>query len=117
MSPNPATLTLYLERLRRVDTAAIGEMLPLVYDDLRRIAGQLLRGQRADHTLQPTALVHEAWLKIERAGGGFENRTHFIGVAAKAMRQILVNHARDRRADKRGGGASRVPLDECVDAM
>lgn len=83
-------------------------------------AGQLMRGNRA-HTLQPTALVHEAWLKFAAAldgGASPRDRQHFLAVAATAMRQVLINHARDRRAQKRGGGdVARVPLDECVDAI
>jgi RNA polymerase sigma factor (TIGR02999 family) len=71
-------------------------------------------------TLQPTALVHEAWLKIHkglRGGDGFQDRSHFLAVAARAMRQVLVNHARDRRAQKRGGGAPKLPLDQCLDQV
>ncbi|MBK8976806.1 MAG: sigma-70 family RNA polymerase sigma factor [Planctomycetes bacterium] len=113
-------ITAYLLRLRDGDAAAAGEMLPLVYEELRQIAGQLLRAGMPGHTLQPTALVHEAWLKIQRAvggGAGFNDRVHFLAVAARAMRQVLVNHARDRRARKRGGDAQRVPLDECLDVV
>lgn len=95
-------------------------MLPLVYGELRALAGRLMRGDRPDHTLQPTALVHEAWLKVARAlegGGGPRDHQHFLAVASKAMRQVLVNHARDGRAQKRGDGAVRVPLDDVVDAI
>lgn len=79
-----------------------------------------MRGDRPDHTLQPTALVHEAWLKVAKAldgGGGPRDRQHFLAVATKAMRQVLVNHARDRRAQKRGSGQARVALDDVVDAI
>lgn len=117
VSADPQTLTLYLNRLRSGDATAEPELLPLVYDELRALAAHLLRAQRPDHTLQPTALVHEAWLKLERAGSQFDNRAHFVAVAAKAMRQILVNHARDRRAAKRGGDAARQPLDDCLAAI
>lgn len=107
---------MYLQRMRGGDAAAADAMLPLLYDELRGIAGRLLRGAPA-HTLQATALVHEAWLKIAGANGandrpGFADRVHFLAVAARAMRQILLNHARDRRAQKRGGGGQRVPLDD-----
>jgi RNA polymerase sigma factor (TIGR02999 family) len=112
-------ITLYLRRMRDGDAAAADEMLPLLYDDLRGLAGGFLRGG-AGHTLQPTALVHEAWIKIDRAldrGAEIRDRRHFLAVASRAMRQVLVNHVRDRRAQKRGGGASRVPLDDCVDLI
>jgi RNA polymerase sigma factor (TIGR02999 family) len=112
-------ITSYLQRMRDGDPAAAAAMLPLLYDELRGIAGRLLRSTPA-HTLQATALVHEAWLKIAKANGGqpqFADRVHFLAVAAKAMRQILLNHARDRRAQKRGGGAQRVPLDEFLDVV
>ena len=115
-------ITTYLQRLRGGDGAAADAMLPLVYEELRHIAGQLLRERRGGHTLQPTALVHEAWLKIQQALGGgrssgFQDRTHFLAVAARAMRQVLVNHARDRRSQKRGGDAQRLLLDDCVELV
>ncbi len=113
-------ITLCLQRLRAGDAAAADEMLPLLYEQLRQIAGRLLRPGLGGQTLQPTALVHEAWLKIHKGlggGEGFADRTHFLAVAARAMRQVLVNHARDRRAQKRGGLAHRLPLDECVEQI
>lgn len=113
-------ITICLQRMRDGDAAAAGELLPLVYEDLRAIAGQMMRAGRPGHTLQPTALVHEAWLKIDRAaegGSAPRDREHFLAVAATAMRQVLVNHARDRRAHKRGGDAVRVPLDDHVDVV
>ncbi|MBL9078442.1 MAG: RNA polymerase subunit sigma-70 [Planctomycetes bacterium] len=120
MSASPHAITLCLQRLRSGEAAAANEMLPLVYQELRGLAGHLMRGDRA-HTLQPTALVHEAWLKIAPAldgGASPRDRQHFLAVAATAMRQVLINHARDRAAQKRGGaGVARVPLDECVDAI
>ena len=116
----PHAITLCLMRLRSGDQEAMHEMLPLVYAELRSLAGHLMRGDRPDHTLQPTALVHEAWLKVAKAldgGGGPRDRQHFLAVATKAMRQVLVNHARDRRAQKRGSGQARVALDDVVDAI
>ena len=113
-------ITHCLQRLRDGDRAAAHEMLPLLYDELRALAGHMMRGDRADHTLQPTALVHEAWLKVARSldGGGVPNdRQHFLAIATTAMRQVLVNHARDRKAGTRGAGAERVPLDAVVDAI
>lgn len=85
----------------------------LCYDDLRRLADAQLRGLRA-HTLQPTALVHEAWLRLAGAGGEFANRGHLLAVAAKAMRCVLIDHLRRKRADKRGGARQRCSLDEAV---
>lgn len=120
MDDRSHAITLCLQRLRRGERGAANEMLPLVYDELRALAGRLMRGDRPDHTLQPTALVHEAWLKVARSldGGGVPNdRQHFLAVATKAMRQVLVNHARDRKAQKRGDGAVRVPLDSVVEAI
>lgn len=117
---DPHAITLCLQRLRAGDQGAMHEMLPLVYAELRALAGHLMRGDRPDHTLQPTALVHEAWLKVAKAldgGGGPRDRQHFLAVATKAMRQVLVNHARDRRAQKRGSGQARVALDDVVDAI
>ena len=86
-------------------------MLKLVYDELRRLARGFLTRERSDHTLQPTALVHEAYLRlIDQRQVDWTNRAQFVGVAAVMMRRILVNHARDRAADKRGGDAARVSL-------
>ena len=86
-------------------------LLPLVYDELRRIAADYLRQDRPDHTLQPTALVHEAFLKIARhSNPNWRDESHFRAVAAMAMRQILVDHARGRSADKRGGDRLRITL-------
>lgn len=116
----PHAITLCLMRLRSGDQEAMHEMLPLVYTELRALAGHLMRRDRPDHTLQPTALVHEAWLKVAKAldgGGGPRDRQHFLAVATKAMRQVLVNHARDRSAQKRGDGRGRVALDDVVDAI
>ncbi len=118
-TPTPA-ITHYLERWRSGDPSAAHEMLPLVYEQLRALAGNLMRGDRPDHTLQPTALVHEAWLKISSAMGGgasVRDREHFLAIAAKAMRQVLVNHARGRRMQKRDAGGVRVPLDAIVEAI
>ncbi|MEZ6037745.1 MAG: ECF-type sigma factor [Planctomycetota bacterium] len=114
---DPAQVTVLLRRMRSGDDAARSEMVQVVYEELRRVARGLMRRDDG-HTLQPTALVHEAWLKIQRAmdnGAEVEDRRHFFAVASRAMRQILVNHARDRSAQKRGGGAARVPLDDCLD--
>ena len=97
---------------------ALKTLVGELYAELRRMAGGLLRGERADHTLQPTALVHEAYLRLTGLREmRIENRRHFYGAAATAMRRILVDHARHRRAQKRGGPEmERVPLDEAMNA-
>ena len=87
------------------------DLAPVVYDELRRIAARYLSRERPGHTLQPTALVHEAYLRlIDQRRVDWHNRAQFVGLAAMMMRRVLVNHARDRAAAKRGGGAQRVPL-------
>lgn len=92
--------------------AAAEELLPLVYEELRGLAERQMRSERAGHTLQPTALVHEAYLRLVRgAEPAWESRAHFFRVAAEAMRRQLVDHARKRNAEKRGGAAERIPLD------
>lgn len=104
-------VTLLLERVAAGDSAIADELLPIVYADLRAVAGGQFRGQRSDHTLQPTALVHEAFLRLVNAPGeGFKNRSHFMAVAATAMRQILKDHARAKSAAKRDSGGARVDL-------
>jgi RNA polymerase sigma factor (TIGR02999 family) len=94
------------------DASAVDRLLPLVYDELHGLAVRHLARQRAGHTLQPTALVHEAYLRLARRDDAeWAGKAHFLAVAAKAMRQILLNHARDRAAAKRGGDLRRVTLD------
>jgi RNA polymerase sigma factor (TIGR02999 family) len=93
------------------DRAAHEQLLPLVYSELRRLAGAYMRRERPDHTLQPTALVHEAYLRlVDQQRVDWRNRAQFVGLAAMMMRRILANHARDRAAAKRGGEAERVSL-------
>jgi len=95
---------------------AAADVLPQTYQDLRRLAAQYLRNERPDHTLQPTALVHEAYMRLAALDRiRWRNRNHFIGVAAQLMRRILVDHARARGADKRWGSETRVPLDDVID--
>ena len=95
------------------DGSALERLMPLVYDDLRRIARAHLRRERRGHTLEPTALAHEAYLKILREPGiDWQSRAHFLAIAALEMRRILVGHARRRRAAKRGGAETLVPLGE-----
>lgn len=101
-----------LHRIERDDDSAAAELLPLVYDELRRLAEGYMGRERPGHTLQPTALIHEAYFKLVGGGEEFRSRAHFVGVAAHAMRQVLVDHARRRRSEKRGGDRVRVTLDE-----
>ncbi|HLU39889.1 MAG TPA: ECF-type sigma factor [Planctomycetota bacterium] len=106
-------MTALLQRMAGGERAAADELYAVLYDELRERAGRLMAGDRG-HTLQPTAVVHEAWLKIAGGAQDYGSRAHFLGVAAKAMRSVLVDHARAGRADKRGGGRERVPLDDAV---
>lgn len=105
-----------LERIAAGDREAPNLLLPLVYAELRRVAGRALDGERVGHTLQPTALVHEAYLRLVDAPARWESRGHFVRVAARAMRHVLVDHARARRTLKRGAGEGRVALDGVLDA-
>lgn len=110
-------LTAILNKLNAQDAANAGVtgVLPRVYDELRSMAEGLLRGERRDHTLQPTALVHEAYMRLAGSQGReWKDRTHFFRLAAKTMRHILVDHARGKSAVKRGQGARRVPLDDAT---
>lgn len=113
-APDRATdVTTLLERWRQGDPGALDAASGAVYPELRRIADAYLRRERADHTLQPTALVHEAFIRLTTAGRlHFDSRKQFYALAAQVMRRILVDHARTAKAQKRGGGAARVPLDE-----
>jgi RNA polymerase sigma-70 factor (ECF subfamily) len=91
----------------------VNQILPHIYDELRRLAGGYLRRERSDHTLQPTALVHEAYMKlIDQKHVRWQNRAHFFGIAAQVMRRILMDHARKHKAEKRGGEADKLPLEE-----
>ena len=113
MSEEASDLTALLVRLSSGETAALDELLPAVYDELRRIAHNQLRGERDEHTLRTTELVHEAYLKlVDHHELDWRDRQHFFAVAARAMRQVLVDHARQKVAAKRGGDAPEVPLDE-----
>jgi RNA polymerase sigma factor (TIGR02999 family) len=95
--------------------AAVDLLVPLVYDEMRRLAESYLRDERAAATLQPTALVHEAYIRlVAQHLPDWESRSHFFGVAAHLMRQILVDHARRQKSGKRGGGAAKAPLDEAL---
>ena len=106
-------VTQCLLELEQGDGSAVERLLPHVLEDLRALARHVFKGQRRNHTLQPTAIVNEAYLRLVSAENhGYESRKHFLGVAARAMRQILADHARRRNADKRRGAGERVMLEE-----
>ncbi len=112
-TPPDQQATQYVNALAAGDRHAAAELMPLVYDEFRQLAGDYLRDETRAHTLQPTALVHEAYLKlIDQTRVNWQGRTHFFAVGAQAMRRILVDHARGRHRDKRGGGWHRIALDE-----
>lgn len=117
--PPAADPTRLLERIAGGDAGAACELLPLVYGELHRVAEALMERQPAGHTLQPTALVHEAWLKLfgGKLPGELRDRGHFLSVAARAMRQVLIDHVRARRAERRGGGAQKLGLDQLAAAI
>jgi RNA polymerase sigma factor (TIGR02999 family) len=108
-----SAVTLLLTRAEDGDPNAARELLPLVYEELRKLAAARMANEAAGHTLQPTALVHEAWLRLtgNEAGVQFANRAHFVAAAADAMRRILIDRARRKSAGKRGGGWERINLD------
>jgi len=108
---SPGNITALLLQARDGDTTAEERLLSLVYDDLRRMAHGCMRGERANHTLQPTALLHEAWIKLVRDSEiDWQNRAHFFALTARSMRRILVEYARARGSSKRGGQRFRVEL-------
>ncbi len=110
----PKTVSELLANWQAGDDEALRAVLPLVYDELRRVAHHHLQKERPDHTLQSTALVHETYLRLEKQGAGqFQNREHFVAVCAQLMRQILVEYARSRNAAKRDGGY-RLTLDDAL---
>ncbi len=113
MDPKSGEVTQLLESWRGGEEQALGELLPLVYKELRTLANRYLRKERAGHTLQSTALVHEAFLRlVDQKRARVENRNHFFAVASQAMRRVLVDHARRDRAGKRIGAYDKVALDQ-----
>lgn len=109
-------VTALLSEWGRGNANALNELLPLVYTELRRMAARQLRAERSGHTLQPTALVHEVYLRlVDQRRVDWRDRAHFFGVAAKVMRRILVDHARRHRASKRGDGLATVSIDEAME--
>jgi RNA polymerase sigma-70 factor, ECF subfamily len=109
----PDDITQMLIELTDGNHEVVDQILPRIYDELRRLAGSYLRRERSDHTLQPTALVHEAYMKlIDQRNVRWQNRAHFFGIAAQVMRRILMDHARKHLAEKRGGEAEKLPLED-----
>jgi RNA polymerase sigma factor (TIGR02999 family) len=110
-------ITHALQDLAKGDPSALHRVMPMVYAEMRKLAGHYLRQERNGHTLQPTALVHEAYFRlVGQNQPEFQNRAHFLGVAAHAMRQILIDHARTRNAAKRGGGEGVFSIEEGMDS-
>jgi RNA polymerase sigma factor (TIGR02999 family) len=122
MQPHPPQddVSMLLRGVAAGDPAAGDRLFPLLYSELHRIASAYMAGERPEHTLQPTALVHEAYLRLMgdgRNGARFEDRRHFVAAAAVAMRRILINHAKAKAAEKRGGGRTFVAIDEAAAAF
>jgi RNA polymerase sigma factor (TIGR02999 family) len=115
VTDRPRSVTHLLEQARAGDPDALNRLLPLVYDQLRAVAARALHAERPGHTLQPTALVHEAYMRLVDQRAPWRDRAHFFAIAAQAMHRILVDYARAHRASKRGGAAPRVSLDETAD--
>ena len=115
MKPRTENVTQLLKQMSSGDHDVVAELVPLLYNELRRLAAHYLRGERPNHTLQPTALVHEAYLRlVDQKDVEWKNRGHFFAVAAQQMRRILVDYARSHHAAKRGGSAPKVPLDQAL---
>ena len=112
MTNDKDDVTQLLKAMQTGEPSAAERLLPLVYAELHRLAASYMRRERQGHTLQPTALIHEAYLRLAKRDVDWQNREHFFGVAANAMRRVLVDHARARAAEMRGGGLKRVELEE-----
>jgi RNA polymerase sigma-70 factor (ECF subfamily) len=115
LGPQSLDVTFLLRQVARGDREAASQLIPLVYDELHRVAERHLRLERPNHTLQPTALVHEAYLKlVAQRDADWQNKTHFFAVASQVMRRILVDYARGRLRSKRGGNQTKLPLDDAL---
>src|SRR5579885_2759997 len=114
MAPQPEVITRLLRDWSNGDKQALDQLMPLVYDQLRRLASRYLNSERPGHTLRATALVNEAYLKLVNAELSLNDRTHFYAVAARLLRQILVDHARAKGSGKRGAGAEAIPIEDAV---
>lgn len=108
----PPQLTMLLNQWRTGDSELIDEIIPAVYEELHRVARNYMRGQPQEHTLQATALINEAFCRLGDVKSELQDRGHFIGIVARLMRNVLVDHARAKNAEKRGGGAEKIPLEE-----
>ena len=113
-SPEAQTVTRLLQEWKDGNAQALDELMPLVYGELRRMAARLLAAEKPGHTLPATALVHEAYFRLVDADIAWQNRTHFYAIAARVLRRVLVEHAKARGRQKRGGGAEKIPLDEAM---
>ncbi len=114
MSADRQDVTVLLQQWRGGDHEALDQLMPIVYDELRRLAARCLQSERPGHTLRATALVHEAYLRLMDADIGWQDRAHFYAVSARVVRRILVEYARTHSRQKRGGGEVPIPLDEAV---
>ena len=110
----PSPVTQLLVEWRGGNEESLGDLMPLVYEELKRLAGSYMRSERPDHTLQATSLVHEAFVRLVNADVSYNDRAHFFAVAAQMMRRVLVDHAKAKRRQKRGGGVANVTLDEAI---
>lgn len=111
-APDPHTITRLLNEAQAGEESAVSALMPLVYDELGSLASRLLASERVGHTLQPTALIHEAWMKLAGHLDGVDDRRHFYALASRAMRQVLTDHARALQTQKRGARRPRVTLDD-----
>src|SRR5215472_4344680 len=114
MPTDSESVTRLLREWNSGNKSALDELMPVVYDQLHRLAAKCLRAERPDHTLRATALVNEAYLRLVDADVAWQDRVHFFAVSAKVLRRILVDHAKANHRQKRGGGAAKVELDEAV---
>jgi len=115
METGPQGVTQLLISWRNGDTAALDQLMPIVYEELRRLAKRYMGRERRDHTLETSALVNEAYLRLaDQSTANWQNRAHFFAVAAQVMRNILIDHARSHHYEKRGGGAQKVSLDDAL---
>jgi RNA polymerase sigma-70 factor, ECF subfamily len=114
MSPDRQFVTQLLQQWGSGDKEALGKLMPVVYDQLRKLASNCLRAERPNHTLRATALVHEAYLRLVDSDVTFQDRVHFYAVSARVLRRILVDHAKTKNRQKRGGEFEKIPLDDAI---